>query len=182
MSIADTLTYPTASALRDCLRLQAIDTIIGRVVSAVVRYGGPGAATMDGCDCDGTDVDDLPATGTAYVRVAQVAAADLTGLSAQQRAGAVRQQRCGKVWVITYELGIMRCYPTTSDGTPLPATEVDVQAQRFLSDQAAIMRAINCCAYLDKHAGVEFVSMTPSGPSGGCAGAVATIRVQQARG
>jgi hypothetical protein len=76
----------------------------------------------------------------------------------------------------------MRCYPMTSDGKPLPATTVDEQAQRFLSDQAAILRAINCCPYLDKHSGVEFVRLDSVGPSGGCAGAVATIRVIQIRG
>ena len=177
MSIADLLTYPTASALRDCLRAEAVEAIAGPVASAVVRYGAPGLATMDGCDCDGPD-----GNGTAFVRVSTVTAADLTGRSTRNAGGLVRAQRCGRAWTITYELGIMRCYPTTQDGSPLPPADVDMQAQRFLSDQAAIMRTINCCSYLDKHAGVEFVGVNPIGPSGGCAGAVGTIRVLQARG
>lgn len=179
--IADQLTYPTASALRDCLREQAIESIAGRVVSAVVRYGGAGSATMDGCDCDGRDADDQPATGTAFVRVAQVTPADLSG-QGTRRASSIRPQRCGNVWIVTYELGIMRCYPTTQDGAPLPPATVDTAAQQFLSDQAAIIRAIACCTYLDRHAGVEIVQVVPIGPSGGCAGSVATIRVQQSGG
>lgn len=179
--IADTLTYPTASALRDCLRTAAIDTSFGRVVAAVVRAGGPGSATMDGCDCDGTDADGEPATGRAYVRVAQVARADISGRG-QQRAGAIRAIRCAAPWLVTYELGIVRCYPLSSDGAPLPAEQVDILAQQFLSDQAALIRAINCCTYLDRHSGVEFVSAASIGPAGGCAGSVATIRVVQVRG
>lgn len=179
--IPDALTYPTASALRDCLRTQAIETIAGRVVSAVVRYGAAGSATMDGCDCDGRDADDQPATGSAYVRVSQITPADLTG-QGQRRASSIRPQRCGHAWIVTYELGIMRCYPTTQDGGPLPAAQVDQAAQRFLSDQAAVMRTINCCTYLDRHSGIEVVQIVPVGPSGGCAGSVGTIRVQQSGG
>ena len=91
-------------------------------------------------------------------------------------------QRCGKIWQVTYELSLVRCFPLTSDGKALPAGDLDATAQRFLSDQAAVMRAINCCAYLDKHSGTEFVNLVPIGPSGGCAGVQATIRVVQARG
>lgn len=181
MSKPDQLTYPTASALRDCLREQAADSVFGPVVSAAVRYGAAGAATMEGCDCDGVDEQGRPARGSAFVRVASVAPADISGRG-QQRAGAVRVTRCASPWLITYELGLMRCYPTTNDGRPLPAADVDQQAQQFLSDQAAIMRAINCCGYLERHSGVEFVRLDAVGPSGGCAGAVATIRVVQARG
>jgi hypothetical protein len=170
----DSLTYPTASALRDCLAEQAIDTLHGPVVSKAVRFGAAGGATMDGCDCE-TD----GANGRAVVRVAQVAAFDLTP---RGRSVGARVQRCGLAWQVTYELSLVRCYPLTSTGAPLPAAEVDATAQRFLSDQAAIMRAINCCDYLDRHSGVQFVSLVPIGPAGGCAGLTATILVVQARG
>lgn len=176
MAKPDQLTYPTASALRDCLRTEAIDSTFGPVADAVVRFGGTGGALMDGCDCEATT-----GKGRASVRVSLVAPADITGIG-QRRAGAIRATRCAAPWIITYELALVRCYPVSSDGRPLSAVELDTTAQSFLSDQAAIMRAINCCAYLDKHSGVEFVSMTGLGPSGGCAGTSATIRVQQVRG
>ena len=181
MATADALTYPTASALRDCMRAEAVDTLLGRVADAVVRFGAAGGAVMDGCDCGGTDADGNPTNGRAAVRVAQVAPYVLAG-RAERGGGGIRAQRCGQAWIVTYELTYVRCYPTTSDGRPLLAVDVDVQAQRFLSDQAALMRVINCCAYLDKHSGVELVTIVPVGPSGGCAGVQATIRVAQARG
>lgn len=177
----DQVGYPTASALRDCLREQAKTSVFGRVVNSVVRFGAAGSGTMDGCDCEGKDPEGQPARGTAWVKVSQIARADISGRG-QQRAGAIRNQRCASPWLITYELGIVRCYPTSKDGSPLPATEVDVTAQKFMADQWAIMRAIDCCPYLDKHAGVEFVSLNAIGPSGGCAGSFATIRVVQSRG
>lgn len=181
MSKPDVIGYPTASALRDCLRTEAADSVFGRVVNALVRFGGPGSGTMDGCDCKGTDPDGNPGMGTAWVKVSQVQRTDLSGRG-QVRAGAIRQSRCAAPWTITYELAIVRCYPTTSDGSPLPALDVDVTAQKFLADQWAILRAINCCAKLDEHSGTEFVSLNAIGPSGGCAGSIATIRVVQSRG
>lgn len=170
----DALTYPTASALRDCLAAEAANTLHGPVVDKAVRFGAAGGATMDGCDCEAGG-----ANGRAVVRVAQVAAFDLTP---RGRIVGARVQRCGLAWQVTYELSLVRCYPLTSTGAALPASEVDATAQRFLSDQAAVMRAINCCDYLERHSGVEFVSVTPIGPAGGCAGVTGTIRVIQARG
>lgn len=172
----DPLTYPTASALRDCLRTEAATTTFGPVADAVVRFGAAGGALMDGCDCQGET-----GNGRASVRVALVAPADITG-QGQRRAGAIRAQRCASPWIVTYELALVRCWPVPADGRPLPATELDVLAQSFLSDQVALRRAINCCAYLDKHSGVELVNVASIGPSGGCAGSTATIRVQQVRG
>jgi hypothetical protein len=176
MATADTLTYPTASALRDCLAEQAVDSVFGPVADKAVRFGAAGGATMDGCDCESA-----AGNGRASVRVAQVVPANLHARSDRVGAG-VRAQRCGNVWTVTYELTIVRCFPMSSDGRPLPASEVDQTAQRFLSDQAAIMRAINCCEYLDRHSGVELVNLGPIGPAGGCAGNQGTIRVVQARG
>jgi len=170
----DSLTYPTASALRDCLAAEAVDTLHGPVVDKAVRFGAAGGATMDGCDCQGDG-----ANGRAVVRVAQVKPYDLIP---RGRNPGSRVQRCGNAWQVTYELSLVRCYPLTSTGAALSASEVDATAQRFLSDQAAIMRAINCCEYLERHAGVEFVSLVPIGPAGGCAGLTATISVIQARG
>lgn len=174
MATPDRLTYQTASALRDCMVAEAVETLHGAVADAAVRFGAAGGAVMDGCDCE-----DATGNGRASVRVAQVQPAQLTPSTGT---GGIRAQRCGKAWVVTYELTYVRCFPVTSDGRPLPASEVDQQAQRFLSDQAALMRVINCCDYLDRHSGVEFVQLVPIGPRGGCAGVQATIRVLQARG
>lgn len=182
--ITDQLTIPTATALRDCLVEQARQTTLGPVVNALVLHGAPGTATMDGCDCEGTveiDGEPVPAQGTAYVRVAQQAPAVLHGAQ-QQRAGAVRQRRCGVAWVITYEIGLLRCYPLGENGRPLPAEQRAELAIKFASDRVALQRAIDCCDYLDRHSGVELVSILPVGPRGGCAGWSATIRVQQVRG
>ncbi len=181
--ITDTLTTPTATALRDCLRDAAARSSFGPVVAAVVRHAASGGL-MDGCDCEGTvDVDgeQVPANGRAVVRVAQVQPADL-GRGGQQRAGAVRARRCGVAWVVTYELALVRCYPLTDNGAPLPPADVEAAAIRLANDRAALAQAINCCSYLDRHSGVELVTMTPLGPVGGCAGWSATIRVQQVRG
>lgn len=176
MATPDLLTYPTASALRDCLVAEAVGTLHGPVADAAVRFGAANSATMDGCDCTSET-----GNGRASVRVVSVVPAQLEGRR-DRAGGAIRAQRCGLAWIVTYELAYVRCWPVSSDGTALPAADLDQNAQRFLSDQAAIMRAINCCAYLDKHSGVELVSVNPIGPAGGCAGVQATIRVQQARG
>lgn len=170
----DRLTYPTASALRDCLRDELARTLLGPVCRLVVRHG-PGA--LDGCDCE---CPGGAGKGSAWVRVVQIAPAPLDGRSS--RSGVVRTTPCRSPWLVTYELGASRCYPLTSDGSPLPAVETDAMAQRLLSDQSAIMRAVNCCAKLQDHSGTEFVRLDSLGPSGGCAGAVATIRVVQAHG
>lgn len=173
----DQLTYPTASALRDCLAEQAVDTTHGPVAAKAVRFGAANGALMDGCDCESDT-----GNGRATVRVAGVQPAQLHTRGDRTAAGVRVGARCGQVWIVTYELALTRCYPTTNDGRALPAAELDATAQRFLSDQAAIMRAINCCDYLNRHSGVELVNVAPIGPSGGCAGVQATIRVQQARG
>lgn len=176
--VADRLTYPTASALRDCLAEQLAATLFGPVCRVGVRYGAAGAAAFDGCDCTCTD----PAgQGAAWVRVVQVAPAPIDGRGARS-GGPIRATPCRAPWLVTYELGVTRCYPVSNDGAPLPVDQVDATAQRFLSDQSAIMRAVNCCPKLDQHSGVEFVRLDALGPSGGCAGAVATIRVVQTRG
>lgn len=182
--ITDQLTTPTATALRDCLRENAARTSFGPVVDAYVRHAAAGGL-LDGCDCTGTvtiDDEQVPANGRAVVRVVSVTPADLTGRGAQRSAGAVRQQRCGKAWVVTYELGIARCYPLTDKGQPLPAAEAEAAAIKLANDRAALQRSIDCCAYLDRHSGTELVTMTALGPAGGCAGWSATIRVLQVRG
>jgi hypothetical protein len=183
MATPDQLTYPTASALRDCLAVFARDTLHGPVASKAVRFGAAGGAVMDGCDCDGTDPDQpgVAGSGRASVRVAQVQPLLSSGAGNRSASG-VRVQRCGKIWQVTYELSLVRCFPLSGDGKPLPASDLDQTAQRFLSDQAAVMRTIDCCDYLNRHSGVELVTVTPIGPSGGCAGVQATIRVVQARG
>lgn len=178
--ITDTLTTPTATALRDCLVEMAARTSFGPVVAGVLKHAASGGL-MDGCDCT-SDAGGRTANGRAVVRVAQVAPADLTGRGGQQRAGAVRQQRCGAAWVVTYEMALVRCYPLTKDGTALPPAEVEEAAIKLANDRAALAQAINCCPYLDKHSGVELVTMTALGPAGGCAGWSATLRVLQVRG
>jgi hypothetical protein len=186
--ITDTLTLPTATALRDCLREQSAGTPFGPVFEAVLRHGAPGTPTMDGCDCSGDvtlpDGTVVTGQGVAYVRVGVVTPADLSGRS-QQRPGSGfgnTRSRCGSAWVITYELGLLRCWPIAEDGKPLPAEQQHELAAKLGADRVALQRAIDCCPYLDQHAGVELVQMTPVGPAGGCAGWSATIRVRQARG
>jgi hypothetical protein len=184
--ITDTLTLPTATALRDCLREQSTATPFGPVFDAVIRHGAAGTPTMDGCDCSGTvDVDgqQVDAQGVAYVRVAGLLPADLSGRSAARPGGSFgNTRRCGSAWVVTYDLGLLRCWPLSDDGKPLPAEQQHELAAKFGADRVALQRAIDCCAYLDKHSGVELVNMTPVGPAGGCAGWSAQIRVRQVRG
>lgn len=186
--ITDTLTLPTATALRDCLKTQSALTPFGAVFDAVIRHGAAGTPTMDGCDCsgpttlpDGTLVD---GQGVAYVRVAGLLPADLSGRSAQRPGASFgsTRNRCGSAWVVTYDLGLLRCWPLAENGEPLPAEQQHDLAAKFGADRVALQRAIDCCAYLDKHMGVELVNMTPVGPAGGCAGWSAQIRVRQVRG
>ncbi|MEV4122925.1 hypothetical protein [Micromonospora sp. NPDC049645] len=178
--IADSLTYPTASALRDCLREQLALTLHGPIARAAVRWGAVGSG-LDGCDCEERDdAGGIIGRGAAWVRVAGVAPAPLDGRA--RSVGPIRATVCRPPWLVTYELGVSRCYPLTDSGAPLSAVDQDIAAQRMLSDQAAVLRAVSCCAYLDKHSGVELVRVDPTGPAGGCAGVTATIRVLQPRG
>jgi hypothetical protein len=186
--ITDTLTLATSTALRDCLRDQSAHTPFGPVFSAVVRHGAPGTPTMDGCDCSGpVDVDGVTVEGqgVAYVRVNLVEPADLSGRSQQRPGGSGfgnTRNRCGSAWVVTYELGLLRCWPIPEDGKPLPDAQQHELAAKFGADRVALQRAIDCCPYLDRHSGVDLARMTAVGPAGGCAGWSATIRVRQVRG
>lgn len=185
--ITDTLTLNTSTALRDCLLTQSALTPLGPVFEAVVKHGAPGTPTMDGCECSGpvtVNGEVMNGQGVAYVRVGGVAPADLSGRSAQRPGASFgnSRSRCGTAWIVTYELGILRCWPLAEDGKPLTAERQFELAAQLGADRVALQRAIDCCAYLDKHSGVELTALQPVGPAGGCAGWSAIIRVRQTGG
>jgi hypothetical protein len=93
-----------------------------------------------------------------------------------------RQSRCGSpIWIIEYEISILRCAPIQDEqGHPPPCADLDESARRLAIDAWAVRTGIGCCL-TDLKAELE-ANGAPSiheylireqiatGPAGGCAG------------
>lgn len=175
--IADTLVGPLLLGLRDCLAAEAQKTLSGPVCRCYVAWD-QGIPVMDGCSCECMD-GGRKGSGDAWVRLASVAPNLGPGVGATPIGGAAWDPAvCFVGWVVTIELGIVRCHPVPQDpAKPMPAqTNTDLSLSR-LSDFAAMRRAWSCCQALAGKYSAP-VLFTPLGPSGDCSGGTLTISVE----
>ncbi len=163
----DRLILPTMDALRGCAARQF--GACGRPVCRFSRYYADHAAVAVDCDCECTQVGQH-ASGSAWVRWVQA-----------QGSGVSKPAPCaGGSFTAVIELGVHRCAPVMDDARQPIADET---WERFtagmMDDVAALRRAPMCCAFLgDNDLKWQLQQVQPSGPTGGCASAVATISVE----
>lgn len=176
--IGDNLVGPLLLALRDCLCAETQKTITGPVCRCYVSWD-QGVPVMDGCSCECADSGRV-GVGDAWVRFVSAAPNLGTGVggAAVGGGGGWDVATCFIGWIVTIELGIIRCHPTPQDPrVPLAAqTNTDVALSR-LSDFAAMRRAWTCCPALEDLASSPLL-FTPLGPSGDCSGGTLSISVE----
>jgi len=145
--------------------------------SSVAEYGqGPVCwcgihpgdnASWDLCECgDGS-------CGKAWVRLG-------SAFPYETFPAASLQSQCELPVAYTVEVGIMRCMPTMElDGSAPEADVVSDVALGIAIDQAALLRAINCC----QSSHIKSVeAWQPLGPLGACVGGVWTLYVDPVNG
>lgn len=155
----DTLVWPVASDLLDCLCAQVPD-----VCSCSLLPGS--LAVMDFCSCN-----DQGRCGQAFVRV------DSVFPSNAFPSQVTTTVPCATLWAARFHVGVFRCIPTLHDnGDPPDAVEQTEATRLQLADMAAILRAIDCCpAMLTRKA---LVGVYTPLSAADCGGGYWTVTVQ----
>lgn len=113
------------------------------------------------------------ALGQAWVRL--VTAYPSTAFPTQTT---IARGSCSASLAAEVEIGVLRCAPTSSDGSEPPSESDWWESGRLqMADMAAVRRAIRCC-----DSGAELVvlgSYTPTGPQGGTVGGVWQVFVAE---
>lgn len=176
------LMFPVLNALRECLRAQLVD--VGNPVCHLPVIWGDSPLPAQRCDCECG----AWGNGEGWVRITRVEQTPrLPGRTAGRRPGAGSRywpDVCSGgvlVWDTQIEMGVWRCAPTLdgTTGAPPGDDEYDAHTQTILNDMAALTRTWACCTYLqDREIPHQVETVVPSGPAGGCSGAIASGRVE----
>lgn len=165
--VEDFFIYPRMLDLSACLTEQ----IEARGLPPACWNGIMSGATpaYDPCSCGGGS------NGQAYVNL-------LTGFPSTNFPNPVNTPNCIPDLAFQLEVGVLRCYPTNSDGTPLDVAQ-ELEAVRLqMADMAATLAAIRCCmGNADADDDMQYLvgQYTPYGPQGGVVGGVWTVYVTQ---
>lgn len=161
---ADPLWGPVLTSLTTCLC--ATLTAAGRPACACCLVWGAGPPAHDWCDCDCGD-----GSGQAWVRLVRLDPITDYGTASGGRCGAWRMRA-------VIEAGVSRCVAVAGpDGSAPGCEQRETDALSALADARLLRQAIACCdALADLR--VEPDTMRPTGPQGGCAGAIMQITVE----
>ena len=158
--------WTVATALRDCLceRLSGDDDWPPPFRCCVLA--GPEAVLeMDGCCYQ--DTPDGPRHGQAWARIAGIT-------PAQPRSGSPCPD---DVYMVTVELGVVRCAPTVDDDGNAPSCEeLESSAYGQMLDSKAMRLAATCCDGLDARR-VTVGQWVPLA-DGGCVGGTLLVTYQ----
>lgn len=156
--VPDTGVFPVAQKLLDCFCAELANTLGGAPCKCCLVFGD--SVPWDSCE-----------EGQAWVRVVRVFPSTI--LPDQDTSVST----CVTTWAAEFELGIIRCACNPDDDGVLPGCDCELdRTQKALSDAAAIRRVLDCC-FVDLdiyHVPGEYL---PVGPAGGCVGAIQGVIV-----
>ncbi|MDQ0376496.1 hypothetical protein [Amycolatopsis thermophila] len=162
--VGDPVAWPVAQRLLDCLCGILEDH--RPVKCCCIFYGAE--VPWDDCSADGGR------EGMAWVRI--------TGVYPTDRfpAQAATATACGAQdgWVVTLELGAMRCAPALGPQGQLPGCDANTAAaEKAAQDAHAMRRALFCCDWLENSDQRFLVGPWTPASGGGCQGGVMTVTV-----
>lgn len=165
--LVDAAVTPVLGAVRDCAAYW-----FGVAERPVTRFPitvNGGNPPMDACDCAQGEAD-----GQAYVRMVTI--------NSVTEAGRMADCASGRMFDLTIEVGVYRCWPTPSDGvSPLPTELEERTARGLYIDAAVLRRAVMCCSWLARRRITPTITTeTAIGPMGGCVGIELQAQMQVA--
>ncbi|WP_367139612.1 hypothetical protein [Saccharothrix sp. HUAS TT1] len=171
-TVEDKLLWPLLRVLRTCAATQL--GLVRRSVCAFPIVVGATAPPADRCDCTCRPPGSTAqGQGQAWIRF-------VTGRTVPRTAANGRQlpaDVCGGLsWALTVELGVYRCWPTLDQHRNPPSDAAyDKASHGMTRDQAALRRAVACCAPLARKSVPWNIDQAgPMSPSGGCVGVYQT--------
>lgn len=159
--------WAVLNAVRTCTATQL--GLIRRPVITFPIVFGERPPPADNCACTGPN----GATGSAWTRIVP------QRLNLDPR---FASSGCaGGRWLHDLEVGIYRCWPTTSNqntGAPPTQKQYDTAAKGIYDDAAALRRVPRCCTWLtERDVTVTSTQVNAVGPMGGCVAVVLTATV-----
>lgn len=158
---------PLATRLLACLCTALEGTVAGPACRCCLYPGL--VVPMDDCDCECG----AGGNGSASVRVARI-------FPTKRFPGqSFDVEPCkANTWAVELVMTVYRCVAVLNeDGSPPSCSAVTDDAEKILSDGAAMRQAVTCC-YPDADIVAVVGAWEPLGPNGGCAGGQMTITVQ----
>jgi hypothetical protein len=116
--------------------------------------------------------------GQGWVRMTQLFRSTQFPLPDQQ---VVPGAQCFDLWAVTFELGVLRCWPTmNARGKPEPLSAARMAAVQSVHDDVAAMAQAICCWSATMSDPPQFIvgDWQPLGPAGGMVGGTMVVTAQ----
>ncbi|MBA9005943.1 hypothetical protein [Thermomonospora cellulosilytica] len=170
MAVTDAV-MPLAERLLNCLCAQLPGTVGGAACRCCV-YPGATVPVDHCCGCEEGE-------GQAWVQVRRIY--PTTAARFPQPSTTLEPCDAAGGWGMELVMGVYRCVSVLDDqGNPPSCADVFDDAEKLLSDAAAMRQALACCFPYTGNDGLDVMAgeYTPMGPDGGCAGGQQTVYVR----